>query len=446
VKDKIFIIWSGSDILAHKVKNILEKEHNYLCFVGGNFEGSTQMLTVGDTVLKQMRVCNQAIAIFGNKNNGAISSNLFFELGFATSTYGLKKIHCVKKSGEQILLPSDFDNSFVHEVQGGNDEEIARNIVSYFISRQKLSIDTNKMYLINNRHKIHDKIQVHYSELGSSCSDYELAQYILFYMQASVMYQDEAKVLDELVSFKRDHNAEFSAEVTKAVNISISLLEIQKNLIVENDLVYIDDNSFRKFYSNMKDMLSDIGTDNSGTFDEWAKVIESENLSYVCSLYSVNPKLDPKMAQSLRDKNVKYGRMCLDYIEELMSVAPCSENNDDIGLIAMFKAYLYRHLYNGLRNTDKNEAIHYLNESIKEIKLLLRNFDNHSVDTRIYENFEMEYYVNILEYIEVLGKDEIEEFDYMMYMSEIDEFISKFEKRDSTHAFMKKIFEHRSKF
>ena len=45
---------------------------------------------------------------------------------------------------------------------------------------------------------IHEMLQVHYSDLGSKCSDYELAQYVMFYMQASVMYQDEEKALGEL--------------------------------------------------------------------------------------------------------------------------------------------------------------------------------------------------------------------------------------------------------
>lgn len=77
MKDKIFIVWSGSDKIAKRVKRDLENNHSYICFVGGSFEGDTQMLTVGDTVLRQMRSCNQAIVIFSNKNDGHISSNLF---------------------------------------------------------------------------------------------------------------------------------------------------------------------------------------------------------------------------------------------------------------------------------------------------------------------------------------------------------------------------------
>ena len=116
MKDKIFLIWSGNNIIAQKVKTILETEHSYICIVGGSFEAGGQMLTVGDTVIKQMKGCNQAIIIFQNKDNNTISNNLYFELGFVASSYGLKKIHCVKRKTDNITLPSDFDNSFVKAV------------------------------------------------------------------------------------------------------------------------------------------------------------------------------------------------------------------------------------------------------------------------------------------------------------------------------------------
>lgn len=439
MKDKIFIVWSGSNKIAQKVKYILENSYNYICYVGGNFEGSTQMLTIGDTILRQMRNCNQSIVIFTNRLDGHISSNLFFELGFSTATYGLKKVHCVKKKGDEILLPSDFDNSFVQEMEGTNDDELAQNIVNYFISRQKLSIDTNKMYLINNRHIIHDMIQAHYSDAGSKCSDYELAQYILFYMQAGVMYQDDFKVWEELVSFKKSHNVDFSNEIRIAVNISVSLLEVQNKLVSGNHAVYIEEECFRKYFSMMKDVLNDIVEDDSGTFDEWARVFAAENLAYVCSLYASNPNIDAKMKSYLYKKVKEYGIKGLDYINVLEHIAPCVENNDTVGLVAMFKAYLYRHLFMAAKFGQDQETEDWLNKTVQETKLLIRNFDNSSIDTKIYNNFEMEYFLNLIEWLNFKGKDNIDEFDYMIYVSEIDDYISRLSQKENNHAFIKKI-------
>ena len=52
MRDKIFLIWSGNKTVAEKVKKILEDEYNYICFVGGNFETNTLMLSIGDTVMQ----------------------------------------------------------------------------------------------------------------------------------------------------------------------------------------------------------------------------------------------------------------------------------------------------------------------------------------------------------------------------------------------------------
>ena len=168
MKDKVFIAWSGSNEIAFRVKSILEKKYNYVCSIGGNSDNNSKFSSVGDTVIQQIKSCNQAIVIFQNRRDGSVSNNLFFELGYVMAMYGMKKVHCVKRKNEEVILPSDFDNSFVETLnESGDDEAFAKNIVSYFISRQKMSINENKMYLINNRYIIHDKIVSHYSESDS---------------------------------------------------------------------------------------------------------------------------------------------------------------------------------------------------------------------------------------------------------------------------------------
>ena len=446
MKDKIFIIWSGNNRAANIVKRILEQEYKYICIVGGSFDSDKQALTVGDTIIRQMKSCNQAIVIFQNRTDGQVSNNLFFELGFAVASYGHKKIHSVKHAGETIQLPSDFDNSFVEGLPAPDDEEFAKNIVKYFMSRQKLSVDTNKMDLVNNRHTMHDLIQAHFSDFGSMCSDYELAQYVLFYMQAAVMFQDEAKVLEELRDLKRWYHSEFSEELNEAVNISIALLEIQVGLKVDGETVYIDDAAFRKYFNASKDILSEIKDDDSGTYDEWAKVMASENLAYACSLYAQNPNLRPEMKTQLWKRTVNYGKACVDYIEVLENSTPCKENNDNIGMISMFKAYIYRHLFNASKEVCPEEAGEWIKKALHERHSLLRNFDNRAVDSKIYTNFEMEYYLSLVEYLDYFNKDDIDPFDYAMYLSDIDSYLAKLSKDDTTHAYMKKISNQRKKF
>lgn len=439
MKDKIFLIWSGSNNVAKRIKYILEEEYNYICFVGGNNDNNSQMVSIGDTVIRQMKNCNQAIVLFQNKKDGGVSDNLFFELGYVSAKYGMKKVHCVKRSNEIIELPTDFDNSFVESIDALDDDDFARNIVNYFIGRQKLSVDTNKMYLINNRYLIHEMIQVHYSEAGSKCSDYELAQYILYYMQAAAMFQDDKKVLEELQEFRKNHGKEFSSELNISMNMSIDLLEVQVGLISRNDIVYISDKTFRPYFNRCSDLLDEINDDDSGNFDEWAKVFAAENLAYTCSLYAANTELNEDMRNYLFRKTIDYGKKCIDYIKNLESKTPCIENNDNIGLISLLKAYVFRHLFTASKMVEPESAGDWLKKSLKERKALLRNFGSNSIDTKLYNNFEMEYYMNLIEYIDYFGKDSIDEFEYMMYLNDIDGFISNYSNSNNVHAYIQKI-------
>lgn len=443
MKDRIFLIWSGDNGIARKVKDVLEKRYNYICEVGGNDRNESNMVSIGDTVIRQMTSCNQAIVLFQPKEGGDVSNNLFFELGYVLARYGMRKVHCVRRDVEKISLPSDFDNSFVEALSAKNDDEYADKIVNYFIGRQKLSVDTNKMYLINNRYIMHEMIQAHYSESGSKCSDYELAQYILFYMQAAVMFQDDGKVLDELQEFRKKHNREFSDELHRAVKISISLLEVQVGLIASEDNVYISSDSFRQYFNACKDELDEIKDDDYGIFDEWAKAILAENLAYVCSLYASNPEIDKKISNSCYKKTISYGKKGIELLDILEQKTRYSENNDHIGLVSFFRAYIYRHLFTAYKNFSYEDAIKWITASLKERRNLLYNYGGNAIDSKLFSNFEMEYYLNLMEYISFVGKENIDEFDYEMYLNDIDAYISHFSTTNPLHAYMQKLASQR---
>ena len=58
----------------------------------------------------------------------------------------------------------------------------------------------------------------------------------------------------------------------------------------------------------------------------------------------------------------------------------------------------------------------------------------------------MEYYLSLVEYLDYFNKDDIDPFDYAMYLSDIDSYLAKLSKDDTTHAYMKKISNQRKKF
>lgn len=441
MKDRVFIAWSGSNNVAIEVKKILESRYNYVCSIGGNADNNSKFSSVGDTVIQQIKNCNQAIIIFQKKSDGSVSNNLFFELGYVMAMYGTKKIHCVKRLYEEVVLPSDFDNSFIETITEDRDEKsFAEGIVRYFISRQKMSINENKMYLINNRYLIHDKIISHYSEIGSKCSDYELAQYILYYMQAAHMFGDEKKIQKEILEFKQSHSLEFSAELSLAVNMSLSFFDMVTNIKLDaiTSEVYIDQNVFWQFKNDYIHYTSCITDDNIGIFDEWANVFLFEHLTFAYMLFANNNSLSDDMKKSLHTKSVECALKTLACIDILEQRSPCKENNDEVGLISLFKAYVFRNLFLSKTYLHEQDANDWLNKTLEERMSLKNNFGKGTIDTQLYNNFCMEYYLSLISYLSV---NNVDEFDLLMYKSEIKDYLNSVQKEKNENLYLNQILQ-----
>lgn len=435
MKDQIFIGWSGSNKVALKIKKILETK-NYKCTIGGNADNNSQFSSVGDTVIQQIKNCNQAIMIFQNRTDGTVSNNLFFELGYVLAMYGQTKVHCVKRADEQVILPSDFDNSFLEPIScGDSDDEFVDEIISYFFKRQKMSINVNKMMLINNRYIMHDYIQRHYSEQGSKCSDYELAQYILFYMQAGHMFGDERKVQLEIKHFKDQYHAYFSDELSTTVNICISFFDMILNIKIRNDgEFYIDRATFRQFRDKYKGFREEIVKDDMGTFDEWANVFISEHITYAYGLYAMNPELSEESMQKNLIESYAWAEQTLKDLKILEESAPVKDNNDHKGILSLFYAYVYRNLFLSCKYLNKEEeALKWLEKTKKERTALKNNFEIGSIDTQLFENFEMEYYLTLTEYLIYADMFNIDEDEVEDYKDEIKAYL-KDTKRQIEHS------------
>ena len=444
MKDKIFIIWSGSKDVAVKVKSILESpRYNYICTVGGNDDNDSRFASVGDTVIQQMNTCNQAIVIFQNKpGQNTVSGNLFFELGYVFASYGAKKVHCVKRRNDQINLPSDFDNSFIEPLEDESDDAFAQGIVEYFTGRQKMSIDENKMQLINNRYRIYDLVDCHYSASGSKCSDYELAQYLLFYMQASQMFGDNDRAENQLRTFKERHHHEFSDELRISVNICLSFFEVVHNIRMEGERVFIDKATYRSYTAQTRGILDEIPDDDAWTFDEWARVFVIEQRAYINLLFAECPENDESRRESFHRRVKEDAKSALEHIKILEESSPCKENNDSIGLLSILRAYLYRNLFFSCQVLKEDEeASQWLALSTKERSALLRNFNRGVIDSKLYETFRMEYYLSMCEQMAFdMGRgEEIDELDLEMDLEEIRDYLASQREEDQGDVYVKKI-------
>ena len=460
MKDKVFIIWSGSNDIAIKISQLLRAK-DYYCEVGGNYGNNSQYISVNATVISQMKQCNQAIVLFKKKDDGTVSGNLYFELGYVLSRYGAKKVHCVKHKDEKIELPSDFDNSFVSAIDAATDDEFAKNVVDYFFERQKLSVDENKMSLIGKRYKMREFIENHYSVNGSNCSDYELAQYVLFYTSAGQIFGEEQKVEEELSAFKKHNQQYFSIELLQSVNDSIAFLEMLLRRKSHNNEVYIDAKTFNTFMIQAKDLDKKIVTDNKGPFDEWLRFILEEQMAYACLLYSGEPTLVEKMRLNMHIASVKCGLRSLDSAAALSSSVSSKNNNDNIGLISLLKSYVYRNLflsyrYIGAHKGEVNDAAFtdvdceaesskWLEECLKTRRELVLNYGNGIVDSGIYENFRMEYYLILAEFLTYQSIETIGEMDYYLLKSELSSYIEDVKLNgQKTNVYIEKIANYHS--
>jgi len=443
MKDRVFIAWSGSNDVAVRVKKILENDYNYICAIGGNSENTSSMASVGDTVIRQMRSCNQAIIIFQNNKAGTVSDNLFFELGYSFAMYGAKKIHCVKRNSDTIVLPSDFDNAFVDPINcDDSPDDFAKGIVEYFMARQKMSVNENKMFLIDNRYLIHEKISCHYSESGSKCSDYELAQYVLYYIQAAMMFEDVPRIYEEILEFKRKHAFNFSHELEIAVNVVLAFAELLAAVkeYPENHDVYIDEDTFFEFKRTYTHYLKIVKDDDIGIFDEWIKLFINQHLNFAHMLFGNNVSVDPEVREGAYKTSVKYGDIALEAIRALEQTTFSKENHDDRGLLSLLKAYVTRNMYVCNKYFGDESAVSWLKESVEEREYLKNSYSNGTIDSQIYNNFCMEYYLALINYIDEIEEiGEIDSFDIIMYKKKIKEYLKMMEKNNNTTAYLQKL-------
>ena len=440
MKDRVFIAWSGTNNVAGIVKRILENDYNYICSIGGNSENTSNMASVGDTVIRQMNTCNQAIVIFQNNASGNVSNNLFFELGYSFAMYGAKKVHCVKRKCDSITLPSDFDNAFVDAIDCDDSEEsFAKGIVDYFMARQKMSVNENKMFLIDNRYLIHEKISCHYSEAGSKCSDYELAQYILYYMQAALMFNDIPRMYDEILEFKRKHNFIFSHELEISVNVALAFAELVMGMREYEDSheVYIDDDTFfevKKTYSHYLKIVKD---DDIGIFDEWVKLFINQHLNFAYMLFGNNLGNDPDVRKAAYETCIHYGDISFGIINELEQMSFSRENHDDRGILSLIRSYVTRNMYVCKKYLGHDDAVEWLKQSVEEREYLKSSYSNGTIDSQIYNTFCMEYYLALINYIDEL--DDIDSFDVIMHKKKIREYLSVMEKNNNKTSYLQKL-------
>ena len=74
-----------------------------------------------------------------------------------------------------------------------------------------------------------------------------------------------------------------------------------------------------------------------------------------------------------------------------------------------------------------------------ERKSLRKNFGKGTIDTQLYNNFCMEYYLALVNYLDFVGEGEIDEFDLMMYRKEMTDYLNSVKKDSQENPYLKQI-------
>jgi len=179
--------------------------------------------------------------------------------------------------------------------------------------------------------------------------------------------------------------------------------------------------------------------DDAGTFDEWARVIVTQQLNYVQMLFAQNDENDEEMSDLLFEKCINMGKKAFECIKVLEQSTPCKENNDSVGIVSLIKAYLYRNMFVCYKHFNDPEYARYLELTKKERKSLLRNFDKGTIDSKIHENFRMEYYLTLSEYLMCKELVKEDRFEVKMYLEEIKNYLKESLAADDSNIYISRI-------
>ena len=408
MKGVVFVGWSGSNDLAIEVKRKIEQK-DYHCIVGGNLELTGNEVFVGGTIISQLQKSNQAIFLIEKKDTGYISNNLMFELGYALSkfTTTAKKVHLyyIDINEADEVIPSDLRGAWATHLSRSDysKDSLSEIILDDFLNKQDILVPENKMGIVNSWYNTSHEIDIHFTNPGYS--DYELAQYVLFYVQASYMFDFVETAYSKLHNLLKHVNPESHA-LFNAVSLALVSLELFGKTRRNGDLLYLDFIDFDEIYEKFTNIFDDVMKyDNVGSKHTdsnvlselalWMLAIGKEHQHYACALYLSNPEIDDADLPLIRDYVISIGEEVLQLCDELINLNQTT--NQEFAIL--LKAYVYRNLAKvyDREGNSLEMANNYYQYSFDTRKKLMDYYSKLDIDSTLIKNFEMEYYLSLSE-------------------------------------------------
>ena len=412
MKGKVFIGWCGSTALADDVKKKL-KDADFEGIRGGESR-TDNYIFLGQTILKEIDNCNQAVFIFQKKDDGSISASTLFELGYALARLETNKIHVfyIDIPEKDQSIPSDLEGIWAEHLYNVNDEQIDEKVVEKFLANQKKVFIGNKMNIINTYYEKRSAFEI-YAE-RPFCSEYELAQHVLFFSQAAYMFNDVNEGLEYLKRLEKKLSP-IGHELMQALRFGKAYLLFIQNIRSQgSDCIYITGSVYREARSAFDTVLNAISDWPDSEFKQWLEILTYEAMNYIRILRASDPELNPERRDSLLAKSVEYAEKTLEKCDELCG-PPAREISDESTneqCITLYRAYMFRNLSTAYLNqtvSDRTAANEYLMRSYQERKKLIEYYKVRTISSKILETIEMEYYLAISELLEYLEDEELRE-------------------------------------
>ena len=223
--------------------------------------------------------------------------------------------------------------------------------------------------------------------------------------------------------------------------------ELYSNIQIDsNNNAYIDKHTYRRVKEKFSSIEEDIQTDDTGIFDEWARVFVSDYMVFAADLYLSDPELNGDKRIKIANRIIELADECIAYIEELQAVAPIIENNDHVGILSLFKAYIYEHKFIAYDFIGDVRAVECLQSAKREKTSLRKYFDYGAIDSHLSDNLDMEYCLTLIKYLSYADKLNLDEEEIEECVDEIGDFLTKTHNKKSNNKFMEKISKEYEKY
>ena len=409
MKGKVFIGWCGSTKLADEVKARL-RDVDFDGIRGGQTRADNY-LYLGQAILKEIDSCNQAIFIFQKKEDGSISASTLFELGYALARIEANKIHVfyidIPERDESI--PSDLEGIWAEHLFNVDNEQIDERVVEKFLANQKKVFIGNKMSIINTYYEKRSAFECYADR--PFCSEYELAQHVVFFSQAAYMFNDVREGLEHLRRLEQRLSS-IGPELMQSLRFAVAYLSFLQNIRSVGETIYITRDEFRRTRDAFNTVLNGIEDWPDSEFKTWLQIMALESLNYIRILRSTDPALRPDQRDRLLARSVEFAQQTLDKCDALCGSPKrdISDESTNEQCVTLYRAYMYRNLSTACLNKsepDQAEANRYLILSYQERKKLLDYYKVRTISSRIFDTIEMEYYLAISEMLEFYEDEEV---------------------------------------